>query len=90
MSDPSRATRRFDKPGTTRDFTSTQFELIQLSHEWEKLRDQVDRMPETNDVEPPFDGAEGSASPTITPTTAAVSDLTPTIRKSGSGIEQSD
>ena len=53
MTDSSKPSNRFAKPEATRDFTRSQFDLIQSSHEWEKLRAHAQREREIGDIEPP-------------------------------------
>lgn len=95
MTTSSNSPGRFDKPGTTSDFTSTQFELIQLSHEWEKLRDQVERVGESSDVRPTSDtveetGTSTTLAPNSDPTTGKNSDRVRVIKKPISDTEKTD
>ena len=68
MTKSSESSNRFEKPGPTRDFTRAQFDLIQSSHEWEKLRSHAQRLRELEGVDSTFTADEETRTPTGTPT----------------------
>lgn len=60
---------RFEKPGTSRDFTRSQFEIVQSSREREKFRAQAQRTRKPADDERPAMEDPDRGTPTATPKT---------------------